>query len=61
MALLPPDPVYVMRGEMEMIHCLSLNITKNVEQIFAGTEGGKIHIWDLKVGKMMYFLCVRVF
>jgi hypothetical protein len=49
MAILPPDPVYIMRGDMGPVHSLLFRISPYVEHLYAGTESGTVHIWDLKV------------
>ncbi|XP_011497853.1 PREDICTED: guanine nucleotide-binding protein subunit beta-like protein 1 [Ceratosolen solmsi marchali] len=48
MAILPPDPVYIMKGDMGPIHSLLFRISPYVEHIYAGTESGRVHIWDLR-------------
>lgn len=49
MAILPPDPAYLLRGDMGPVHSLLFRVSPYVEHIYAGTESGIIHIWDLKV------------
>ena len=49
MAILPPDPSYMLRGDMGPVHSLLFRITPYIEHLYAGTESGNIHIWDLKV------------
>lgn len=60
MAILPPDPVYVLRGDMGPVHSLDFRISPYVEHLYAGAETGNIHIWDLKVFKnfKFYFFCI---
>lgn len=53
MAILPPDPIYVLRGDMGPVHCLDFRISPYVEHLYAGAESGNIHIWDLQV--IIYF------
>ncbi|KAH0546259.1 guanine nucleotide-binding protein subunit beta-like protein 1 [Cotesia glomerata] len=48
MAILPPDPIYVLRGDMGPVHCLDFRISPYVEHLYAGAESGNIHIWDLQ-------------
>lgn len=43
----PPDPVYVLKGDMGPIH--SLMFKSSLNQLYAGAESGKIHIWNLNV------------
>ncbi|XP_066584700.1 guanine nucleotide-binding protein subunit beta-like protein 1 [Prorops nasuta] len=57
MAVLPPDPVYLMRGSMGPVHSLLFRINPYVEHIYAGTEKGKIYIWDLR--KKRELLCLE--
>lgn len=49
MAILPPDPSYVLRGDMGPIHSLMFKVSPYIEHIYAGTESGNVHIWDLQV------------
>lgn len=49
MAILPPDPAYLLRSDMGPVHSLLFRVSPYIEHIYAGTESGKIHIWDLKV------------
>lgn len=49
MAILPPDPIYVLRGDMGPVHSLHFRISPYIEHLYAGAENGIIHIWDLKV------------
>jgi len=48
MAILPPDPTYMLRGDMGPVHSLLFKISPYIEHLYAGTESGAIHIWDLK-------------
>ncbi|XP_063993888.1 guanine nucleotide-binding protein subunit beta-like protein 1 [Diachasmimorpha longicaudata] len=48
MAILPPDPIYVFRGDMGPVHSLLFRISPYIEHLYAGTESGNVHIWDLK-------------
>ncbi|XP_043279013.1 guanine nucleotide-binding protein subunit beta-like protein 1 [Venturia canescens] len=48
MAILPPDPIYILRGNNGPVHSLTFKITPYIEHLYAGTENGDIHIWDLK-------------
>lgn len=47
--MLPPDPVYVFRGEMNPVTCVSYSSKGGIQFIYAGTESGIVHIWSLKV------------
>ncbi|XP_017757972.1 PREDICTED: guanine nucleotide-binding protein subunit beta-like protein 1 [Eufriesea mexicana] len=51
MAILPPDPKYLFRGEMGCIHCILFQITSNIEHLYAGTAKGNVHIWDLNTNR----------
>ena len=53
MAILPPDPAYLLRGDMGPVHSLLFRVSPYIEHIYAGAESGKIHIWDLKVCKQI--------
>ncbi|KAK0162166.1 hypothetical protein PV327_008526 [Microctonus hyperodae] len=48
MAILPPDPIYVLRGDMGPVHSLLFRISPYIEHLYAGAQSGNIHIWDLK-------------
>ncbi|XP_012261678.2 guanine nucleotide-binding protein subunit beta-like protein 1 [Athalia rosae] len=49
MAILPPDPVFLLRGaETGPIHSLLFRISPYVEHLYAGAESGTVHIWDLR-------------
>ncbi|KAJ8682300.1 hypothetical protein QAD02_018092 [Eretmocerus hayati] len=48
MAILPPDPVYVMRGDMGPVHSLMFRVSPYIEHLYAGAESGKVHIWDMR-------------
>ncbi|XP_047352689.1 guanine nucleotide-binding protein subunit beta-like protein 1 isoform X3 [Vespa velutina] len=48
MAIIPPDPKYLLRGDMGCIHSLLFWINSDVEYLYAGCASGKIYIWDLK-------------
>lgn len=40
----PPDPKFVLRGEMEPVSCIEF---MSDHTLYAGTQDGKIHVWDL--------------
>lgn len=47
MAVLPPDPVYVLRvNEMGPVHSLCFHGT---ERLLSGTASGSVYLWDLQV------------
>lgn len=46
-----PDPVYMVKGNMTEVHCLLYDLTPDNELLFAGTQSGVIHIWDLQLNK----------
>ncbi|CAB0028558.1 unnamed protein product [Trichogramma brassicae] len=48
MAILPPDPAYIMKGDMGPVHSLLFRVSPYIEHLYAGTESGKVHIWDLR-------------
>ncbi|XP_058798115.1 guanine nucleotide-binding protein subunit beta-like protein 1 [Phymastichus coffea] len=56
MAILPPDPVYIMRGDMGPVHSLLFRVSPYVEHLYAGAESGRIHIWDLRKNKEIFKL-----
>ncbi|KAI4455105.1 transducin beta-like 3 [Holotrichia oblita] len=56
MAVLPPDPVFILKGDMGYIHSLSfLNCEKDhTSTLLVATEAGFVHIWDLETNRMKY-------
>ncbi|XP_034180201.1 guanine nucleotide-binding protein subunit beta-like protein 1 [Osmia lignaria lignaria] len=54
MAMLPPDPKYLLRGDMGCIHCILFQVTSDVESLYAGTAAGNVHIWDLNTNREIY-------
>ncbi|XP_034939508.1 guanine nucleotide-binding protein subunit beta-like protein 1 [Chelonus insularis] len=56
MAILPPDPIYILRGSMGPVHGLLFRISPYIEHLYAGAETGNIHIWDLKKHREVYKL-----
>ena len=49
MAILPPNPEYVIRSNVGTIHCLYFYKSPSIEHLYTGAESGTIHVWDLKV------------
>lgn len=46
----PPDPKFILRGDMDdNVHSLLFRIKSDVEELYAGDGKGTVHIWDLKV------------
>lgn len=46
----PPDPKFILRGNMdENVHSLLFWIDSDIEHLYAGDGKGMVHIWDLKV------------
>lgn len=57
MAILPPDPVFLLRGhDAGPIHSLLFRVSPYVEHLYAGAESGTVHIWDLRV--KIVLLCI---
>ncbi|XP_015602838.1 guanine nucleotide-binding protein subunit beta-like protein 1 [Cephus cinctus] len=52
MAILPPDPIYLLRGDMGPVHSLLFRVSPYIEHLYAAAESGKIHIWDLRRNKV---------
>lgn len=44
-----PDPVFTLRGDMKSIHCVLFQLKNNSEYLYASTQSGIIHRWNLKV------------
>lgn len=58
MAVLPPDPVYVLRtSEMGAVHSLCFHTT---ERLFSGTAKGAVYLWDLQVSAPRPLVCFRL-
>lgn len=54
MAVLPPDPVYILRSsEMDNVNSLFF---RNGDHLFAGTLKGEIHLWDLATNRGIFKL-----
>ncbi|XP_054001009.1 guanine nucleotide-binding protein subunit beta-like protein 1 [Hylaeus anthracinus] len=51
MAMIPPDPKYIFRGDMGCVHCILFQVAHGVEQLFVGTATGNVHIWNLKTNR----------
>lgn len=51
MAILPPDPRYIFRGDMGCVHCVLFQINPNSEHLCAGTTSGNVYIWNLKTNR----------
>ena len=45
----PPDPLFVIRGDMAPVHCLLFDNSNGEELLYVGAEDGTVHVWDLKV------------
>ncbi|XP_075235712.1 guanine nucleotide-binding protein subunit beta-like protein 1 [Lycorma delicatula] len=48
MARPPPTPLFTLKGLMEPVHSIMFDLNKDEEFLYAGTQEGKVHIWDLK-------------
>lgn len=44
----PPDPIYTLKGKMGPIHCLLYTPFSNKELLYASTQTGSVHIWNLQ-------------
>lgn len=54
MAVLPPDPVYILRNiEMGAVNSLCFH---NGARLFAGTLKGTVHLWDLAINRSVLTL-----
>ena len=47
--MLPPDPIYIFKGEMNSLSSVSYKVNVESENIYVGTQTGKVHVWDLEV------------
>lgn len=45
----PPEPKYVLQGAMGPVSCIEFG---SEDVLYAGTEDGWIHIWDLMINRM---------
>ncbi|KAK5639570.1 hypothetical protein RI129_012062 [Pyrocoelia pectoralis] len=53
MALLPPDPLFVLRSDMGHIHSLEFMFSENnATHLLAATEEGYIYFWNLQTNKV---------
>lgn len=59
MSKLPPEPLFVMRGN-DSVHCALFHISASGEYLLIGTEDGMVHTWDLKVNLILKYslLCL---
>lgn len=44
-----PDPLFTLRGEMAAVQSLLFHLTEDVEYLYASTQAGIIHKWNLQV------------
>ena len=53
MAVLPPDPIFRIRGDMGHIHsvCFADYESEHTSALLAATESGFVYIWDIQVRK----------
>ncbi|EZA49202.1 hypothetical protein DMN91_007947 [Ooceraea biroi] len=51
----PPDPKFILRGNMDE-NVYSLLFNSNVKHLYAGDGKGIVHIWDLKINRIKYQL-----
>lgn len=51
MPLLPPDPVFILKSDMDYVHCICFVEEKEEfsKTLLAATESGFVYIWDLDV------------
>ena len=51
MAVLPPDPVFCLKSDMDHIHSLCFPTTNEnyTSRLLAATENGFVYFWDLEV------------
>lgn len=51
MAVLPPDPVYCLKSDMDYIHslCFPVHNENYSSTLLAATENGFVYFWDLEV------------
>lgn len=59
MPLLPPDPVFILKGDMGYVHALTFAQEANFSRhLLASCENGYVYIWDLEVSDyVMVYLC----
>lgn len=55
MALLPPDPLFILRSDMGHIHNLEFMFSRNnATHLLAATEEGYIYFWNLQTNRVTY-------
>ncbi|CAH0382367.1 unnamed protein product [Bemisia tabaci] len=47
----PPPPLFSMKGSMEAVHSLAFKLDDKIPLLFAGTQSGHLHIWNLQVNR----------
>ncbi|KAL0276428.1 UNVERIFIED_CONTAM: hypothetical protein PYX00_004009 [Menopon gallinae] len=53
MPMLPPDPVYIFKGDMESVFCVMFKELNEKSVLYAGTQSGLVHVWDLKINRQI--------
>jgi hypothetical protein len=49
-----PDPLFTLRGDMAAVHGLIFQLTENAEYLYASTQAGIVHKWNLEVGASLF-------
>lgn len=54
----PPEPKYVLRDGMGPVSCVDFG---SDDTLYAGTQDGCVHVWDLTVSFSMVSVCQHVY
>lgn len=49
MSIQSPDPLFTLRGDMESIHSLLFRKSGGCDFLYASTQAGIVHKWDIQV------------
>ncbi|KAI4487650.1 hypothetical protein M0802_011963 [Mischocyttarus mexicanus] len=47
-----PEPKYILRHNMGLVHCLSFHLTSNREHLYAAGSSGNVYVWDLETNRI---------
>ncbi|XP_045469513.1 guanine nucleotide-binding protein subunit beta-like protein 1 [Harmonia axyridis] len=55
MASFPPDPKFILKGEMGLVHCFNFSPTNSINEttyLYVGNEDGEVFVWNLITKKL---------
>ena len=47
-----PDPIYTLRGVQSPVTYLIFHEDGNSEDLYSGTQDGKVHVWDMELRRV---------